>query len=636
MITRSRGGGASNMESGGEETGVPLSMIPLLEVAYSKCQEEEKDTDGMQGQGQKGAWPTRQEQEEAGKKRKRSSNWSEAETLQLLVLRKGQLQNKEERKSCPKGSSAWDEIASQLKEKFTHRSGKHVGERWDTLRRVYMDIEEHCSKTHETYAEVLDANRDLFKFIPTEYTQKWHELIADCKPGKRRGKKTNEVVSLPKVAASPLLVEATPSRTEPTIEDYLSTSYKAPIETCPEGNVTQLRIDRAPADAAHIEFRPSELSPTLVAHPSGIASAFDTLIKDIDHILSCQNDHDKSGQMCGRNRRTRDSDERAETNGVGLAEDTDCDAKVKVVASLQSVLAALKSASEFTSSESYLLKIDKRELNLVEHNVRAFSERHSNIEQTRFNGVETTFRKVVWPPDDPDPVIVTHDDIKSLEPGEQLSDNIVNFYLKYLHCKNTRIPDVQIFKPFTKNISANLNAVKYGSVRQWMRSIFDKNYVLIPVFKEELWSLVIICFPGRPLAEVLESRVLAPCILHLNPSRQKAHLDLERHIRFILLMEWIWQYGGNVVPRQISDIPFHSVGVPQQENSNDAGLFILQHAELLLKNAPETFNLAQSIDFPFLTEWFGASTAMTMRTTIRQVLLDMNDQEVLQKHPNRG
>ena len=29
----------------------------------------------------------------------------------------------------------------------------------------------------------------------------------------------------------------------------------------------------------------------------------------------------------------------------------------------------------------------------------------------------------------------------------------------------------------------------------------------------------------------------------------------------ILLMEWIWQYGGNVVPRQISDIPFHSVGV---------------------------------------------------------------------------
>ena len=45
-----------------------------------------------------------------------------------------------------------------------------------------------------------------------------------------------------------------------------------------------------------------------------------------------------------------DSDERAEANGVELAEDTGCDAKVNVVASLQSVLAALKSASEFTSS----------------------------------------------------------------------------------------------------------------------------------------------------------------------------------------------------------------------------------------------------------------------------------------------
>lgn len=55
---------------------------------------------------------------------------------------------------------------------------------------------------------------------------------------------------------------------------------------------------------------------------------------------------------------------------------------------------------------------------------------------------------------------------------------------RYLHCINTRIPDVQIFKTFTKNVSANLNVVRYGSVRQWMKSIFDKSYVVIPVFKE--------------------------------------------------------------------------------------------------------------------------------------------------------
>lgn len=327
------------MECSGNEAGVLLSMIPLLEVAYSKCQEEEKDNMQGHGQGQKGSWLTRQEQEEVGKKRKRSSNWSETETLQLLILRKGQLHNKEGRKSCPKGSSAWDEIASQLKEKFTPRSGKHVGERWDTLRRVYMDIEEHCSKTQETYAVVLDANRDLFKFIPTEYTQKWHELIADCKPGKRRGKKSNECVStLPKVVTSPLLAEAAPSRTE--------RAYNTPGETSPEDNLAELRLDRAPGDAAHIEFIPSEWSPTSVAQSSGIASAFGTLIKDIEHILLCQKDQDKSGQMCRRtcSRRTADA------NGVELADDTGCDAKVNVVASLQSVLAALKSASEFTSS----------------------------------------------------------------------------------------------------------------------------------------------------------------------------------------------------------------------------------------------------------------------------------------------
>lgn len=41
--------------------------------------------------------------------------------------------------------------------------------------------------------------------------------------------------------------------------------------------------------------------------------------------------------------------------------------------------------------------------------------------------------------------------------------------------------------------------------------------------------------------------------------------------------------------------------VPQQENSDDAGLFILQYAELLLKNGPETFNLAQCTGFPFVS-----------------------------------
>jgi hypothetical protein len=29
-------------------------------------------------------------------------------------------------------------------------------------------------------------------------------------------------------------------------------------------------------------------------------------------------------------------------------------------------------------------------------------------------------------------------------------------------------------------------------------------------------------------------------------------------------MEWIWQYGGNVVPKEISDIPFHSVVVSKK------------------------------------------------------------------------
>lgn len=386
MITRSRVGGASNMEASGDQGTVPLSMIPLLEVAYSKCQEEEKD-----GLEQRSSWNTKREPE-GGKKRKRSSNWSEAETIQLLLLRKAQLQNKEERRACPKGSSAWDEIASQLKDKFIPRSGKHVGERWDTLRRVYTDIEEHCSEHQKTYAEVLDANRELFKFIPTEYTQKWHELIADCKPGKRRGKKTTEAVSSQKDLTSSLFTEAAPLKTGPVIEEYPMTSHKPSDESGSQGDVNLLKLDRAAADAAHIEYRPSESSPTLRAQSSQIASAFDTLIKDIEHIFSRQRYQHNSSQRCERTyaRRTRDCDERVDGNGVERMNDMCYSSKMNVVASLQSVLEALKSASEFTSSDSYLLKIDKREWNIVEHNMRAFSDRHKNNAQPRPRPEEKT------------------------------------------------------------------------------------------------------------------------------------------------------------------------------------------------------------------------------------------------------
>ena len=102
------------------------------------------------------------------------------------------------------------------------------------------------------------------------------------------------------------------------------------METCSEGNVYVQR----------------ESSPTSVAQSPGIASAFGSLIKDVERVISCRRKQDKS---CGRKyaRRGRDSDE---ANGVELSEDT-CDAmEMNVVSSLQSVLAALKSTSEFTSS----------------------------------------------------------------------------------------------------------------------------------------------------------------------------------------------------------------------------------------------------------------------------------------------
>lgn len=131
------------------------------------------------------------------RRRKRSSNWTEAETLRFLELRREQIRKIVARDpGCVRGSEAWDEIAQQLaEENFERREGKHVAERWDTLRRVYMSIEDHCSRTNYEHLDVIRGNREDFRFVPVEYREAWHQFIAECNPGKRRAGKKAKINS---------------------------------------------------------------------------------------------------------------------------------------------------------------------------------------------------------------------------------------------------------------------------------------------------------------------------------------------------------------------------------------------------------------------------------------------------------
>lgn len=244
------------------------------------------------------------------RRRKRSSNWTEAETLRLLELRRGQIRKIVARDlGCVRGSEAWDEIAQQLaEENFERREGKHVAERWDTLRRVYMSIEDHCSRTNCEHLDVIRGNREEFRFVPVEYRETWHQLIAECNPGKRRARKGPKINS-----TSTANVDALPA--QDTRELNAKLCEKAPISE----NVTR--------DASSTTF----------------ATAFKALIHNVEVMISSRAGFcDLTCQRCGN------MNSRRQTAGLRDEEEANLDdfdaITVKLVASLQSWIVTMDDA----------------------------------------------------------------------------------------------------------------------------------------------------------------------------------------------------------------------------------------------------------------------------------------------------
>lgn len=175
-------------------------------------------------------------QERTRKKRQRSVKWSEAETIRLLECLRVRVQKRERGEQCAKGSAKWEEIAKELQDSnFEFRLGKHVAEKWDTLRRVYLCVEEHLRYDGD-FSRAFRESREAFKFVPAEYTQRWHDLAADCIPTQ----KENPNKKHKKNGAQPSLKNI----------------------------------------AVHQD--PTDLNPASVVHLSGIALACDKLIRSVD------------------------------------------------------------------------------------------------------------------------------------------------------------------------------------------------------------------------------------------------------------------------------------------------------------------------------------------------------------------
>lgn len=262
-------------------------------------------------------------------------------------------------------------------------------------------------------------------------------------------------------------------------------------------------------------------------------------------------------------------------------------------------------------------------------------------------------------------IAVSTEDLQCLKHGEFLNDVIIDFYLKYLLlegmggavAQRSHVFSSFFYKQLSKRRAAgedNANIpdrhTRHRRVRTWTRNvdIFSKDFVFIPVNQESHWFLVLVCFPGleqcrqeefSPSSEVIRpgvglrsqtppectlkgcrrnSVLKRPCLLVMDSLKLSVQDAVSRLIRDYLAVEWEQRRGSK---RLFSAETFKSFScrVPQQDNSSDCGLYLLQYTQVFLQNPVVTFEPPVRLE-----TWFPRQQVRAKRDQIRDLILRLH------------
>ncbi|KAL3640534.1 hypothetical protein CASFOL_015502 [Castilleja foliolosa] len=207
---------------------------------------------------------------------------------------------------------------------------------------------------------------------------------------------------------------------------------------------------------------------------------------------------------------------------------------------------------------------------------------------------------------------ISHSDYCRLRPGNCLNDNLMNSYIRYLEQKpptNGAISDYRLFNTFfyPKLVDALspkvIAADKMDSLKRWWdKDLFQKEYIVIPIFYKHHWSMVIVCMRN-------ETDRPKPVILHLDSlhgthNATRVHRIIKRFIE------------GEV--NCDSSIETVDVQVPQQKNKYDCGLYALLFIEYFMEQAPKRMETEHTAMFG--KDWFSETEVDVLRSRMKTCL----------------
>ncbi|KAG0618726.1 hypothetical protein M758_4G088200 [Ceratodon purpureus] len=230
--------------------------------------------------------------------------------------------------------------------------------------------------------------------------------------------------------------------------------------------------------------------------------------------------------------------------------------------------------------------------------------------------------------------------MEGLRPEMFLSNNIIDFYIKYLErtLLSSEVRERFYFFNsffFTKllgnnNASTDMDQCKvdYEQVRKWSGGVnlFEKDYVFIPVLRSSHWSLIIICHlptvsssPGKGKG--------SPYVFHLD-SFEEMHGSFEDQVRSYLLKAWMERYKGATNMEDqlhcLFQTKYVQAKVPQQNNGYDCGLYLLHYVEVFLhESASPNFSFASSKGGPHFTSPQFTAEVSAKRMAIERIILEL-------------
>ena len=181
-------------------------------------------------------------------------------------------------------------------------------------------------------------------------------------------------------------------------------------------------------------------------------------------------------------------------------------------------------------------------------------------------------------------ISITMNDVNRLEPGEFLNDNIIDFYFQYIQeyvlskfTDRFHLFNTSFYPLLLKDTRRAAERVPSPSVK-----LFDKELIFLPICHELHWTLVIICHLPRAIRDSKNRKPFITICDSLALENQSSNRrNLVKILRNYLSMRYEWENNGSRVFSHV-DIPNLPSVLPQQDNTCDCGVFLLEYTERVL------------------------------------------------------